>query len=458
LLRVSAFAEWCGTTVCANRVHFCSFRRRKGGFFHAIFTLCAQAFVDDAARSHFLACGLQRSYARRPVIDPAVAPISIRFFQGEDMKFAFRTLLVALAAVVLTSTVFAGDPQVDRAGYKDYPGIPRVPGFILREYGDCTETAFDAYKFWIKGSGKNIQQSEEGHKYFFRYRLKQGLTPLSPLQIHRNYQNAARSTGGKVLIDENGYSTIQLSKGGKELWMEVHTNVGYEYDLTIIEKEAMTQEVAIDATAMASSIADTGSVAIYGINFDTASSVLKPESEPAIDEIAKLLTDNPTLKVYIVGHTDMVGDAASNVRLSQARAQSVIAALVSKHGIAAARLLAFGNGPYAPVATNKTDDGRAKNRRVELVEIATKSRHFRFLVDRNFVGSHPLWVPQVPILGPGIAPTQYAKSCGPQRLRSSSFTTISIPQGLKHFRNCCRLPCPCHPCIYRRAAVSVKLL
>ena len=134
----------------------------------------------------------------------------------------------------------------------------------------------------------------------------------------------------------------------------------------------MKQEVAIDAAAMASDIADTGSVAIYGINFDTASSVIKPESEPAIDEIAKLLTNNPTLKVYIVGHTDMVGDAASNVRLSQARAQSVISDLVSKHGIAAARLLAFGNGPYAPVATNKTDDGRAKNRRVELVEIATK--------------------------------------------------------------------------------------
>ncbi len=154
--------------------------------------------------------------------------------------------------------------------------------------------------------------------------------------------------------------------------MDVAPYQGYEYDLTIIEKEAMKQEVAIDAAAMASSIADSGSVAIYGINFDTAKSDIKPESEPAIDEIAKLLTSNPTLKVYIVGHTDMVGDAASNVKLSQARAQSVIGALVSKHGIAAARLLAFGNGPYAPVASNKTDDGRAKNRRVELVEIATK--------------------------------------------------------------------------------------
>ena len=288
------------------------------------------------------------------------------------MKLISRTLLVALAAIALTSTVAAWGQQVDRAGYKDYPGIPRVPGFILREYGDCTETAFDAYKFWVKENGKNVQQSQEGHMYYFRYRLKEGVTQPSALQIHRNYQNAARSAGGKVLIDENGYTTILLNKGGKELWMEIHTTVGYVYDLTIIEKEAMKQDVTMDAASMASSIADSGSVAIYGINFDTAKSDIKPDSEPAIDEIAKLLTNNPALKVGIVGHTDMVGEATANMKLSQARAQSVIAELVSKHGIASARLVAFGAGPWAPLASNKTDDGRAKNRRVELVEIATK--------------------------------------------------------------------------------------
>jgi outer membrane protein OmpA-like peptidoglycan-associated protein len=164
---------------------------------------------------------------------------------------------------------------------------------------------------------------------------------------------------------------LRLRKGSSEVWIYVlaYTN---DYSLNIVEKQAMQQDVTVDASAMASSIADTGSVAIYGINFDTAKSDLKPESGPAIDEIAKLLTNNPTLKVYIVGHTDMVGDAAGNVRLSQARAQSVINELVSKHGIAAVRLIAFGNGPYAPVASNKTDDGKARNRRVELVEIATK--------------------------------------------------------------------------------------
>ena len=288
------------------------------------------------------------------------------------MKLISRTLLVALAAFTLISPTTASGQQVDRAGYKDYPGISRVPGFILREYGDCVETAFDAHDFWVTENGKDTKKSVEGHKYYYRYRLKQGLPNSSPLQVIRNYQNAARAVGGKILFDNGRVTTIRLTKGDKELWLDVAPYQGYEYDLTIIEKEAMKQEVAIDAAAMASSIADTGSVAIYGINFDTASSVIKPDSEPAIDEIAKLLTNNPTLKVYIVGHTDMVGDAASNVKLSQARAQSVITALVTKHGIAASRLIAFGNGPYAPIASNKTDEGRAKNRRVELVEIATK--------------------------------------------------------------------------------------
>jgi outer membrane protein OmpA-like peptidoglycan-associated protein len=142
--------------------------------------------------------------------------------------------------------------------------------------------------------------------------------------------------------------------------------------MTIIEKEGMKQEVTMDAAAMAQGLSDAGEVAIYGIYFDTGKSDLKPESEPALEEIAKLLKTSPMLKVFIVGHTDMVGDPAANVKLSQARAQAVVTALVTKNGIAATRLTPFGAGPYAPVASNKIEEGRAKNRRVELVEIATK--------------------------------------------------------------------------------------
>ena len=91
-----------------------------------------------------------------------------------------------------------------------------------------------------------------------------------------------------------------------------------------------------------------------------------------MSEIAKLLKGNPALRVYVVGHTDMTADLTTNLKLSQARAQSVVNALVSQHGVAADQLIPYGAGPYAPVASNKTEKGRAKNRRVELVEIATK--------------------------------------------------------------------------------------
>jgi OmpA-OmpF porin, OOP family len=287
------------------------------------------------------------------------------------MKLFVRTLLVALAAIAFISTAFG---QTDRSGSKDYPGITRMPGYYIDSYD---ESKFDSFEFTVTQGGKTTKQAVEGHLYNIKYQRKKDTQQVSALQVRRNYQNAARASGGQVLHDDGGQgqrTTIRIAKGGSEIWAEIFiASVGPDiYFVHIIEKQAMAQEVTIDAAAMASSIADTGSVAIYGINFDTASSVIKPESEPAIDEIVKLLTNKPALKVGIVGHTDMVGDAASNLKLSMARAQSVITALVSKHGIAAARLVAFGAGPWAPLASNKTDDGRAKNRRVELVEIATK--------------------------------------------------------------------------------------
>jgi len=287
------------------------------------------------------------------------------------MKIIFRTLLVAIAALTIASTTFA---QADADGSKDYPGIARMPNTFLQTYAHLQ---FDAFTFTVATvHNQDKTQSVEGEKTFIRYRVKDGAARTSPLQELRNYENAARAAGGQVVWDyingdNNAQATLKLHQGSSEIWvyLNAYTNA---YELTIIARQAMAQEVTIDAAAMASSLADTGSVAIYGINFDTAKSDIKPESAPAIEQIAKMLTSNPTLKVGIVGHTDMVGDATSNLKLSQARAQSVITELVSKHGIAAARLVAFGAGPWSPLASNKTDDGRAKNRRVELVEITTR--------------------------------------------------------------------------------------
>ena len=285
------------------------------------------------------------------------------------MKLILRTLLMALAALAVITAAFA---QNDVAGSKDYPGITRMPGFFIVNYSD---TQFDSVTFTVTQNGKKTNQAIEGHTIKIDYEQKQNAPAVSMLQIIRNLQNAARAAGGQVVDDSPGgnwyNTTLRLTKNGTEMWVLIESRSD-SYMETIVERQAMQQDVTMDAAGMANSIANTGSVAIYGINFDTAKSDIKPESEPAIDEIAKLLKSNPALKVGIVGHTDMVGDAAMNIKLSMARAQSVINELVSKHGIAAARLVAFGAGPWAPLATNKTDEGRAKNRRVELVEIAIK--------------------------------------------------------------------------------------
>jgi len=104
------------------------------------------------------------------------------------------------------------------------------------------------------------------------------------------------------------------------------------------------------------------------VYFDTAKADVKPESDAALSEIAQLLKRDPKLKLYVVGHTDNQGTFESNLDLSTRRANAVVQVLTSKHGVAAARLRPHGDGATAPVASNDSEEGRAKNRRVELVK------------------------------------------------------------------------------------------
>ena len=126
--------------------------------------------------------------------------------------------------------------------------------------------------------------------------------------------------------------------------------------------------MTVNAAALQGDIGKTGHVAVYGIYFDTAKADVKSESAPALLEIGKLLQQDPKLKLYIVGHTDSVGEFQMNMDLSRRRADAVLKALTTTYGVAPDRLQAYGNGSLAPVASNRDEAGRAKNRRVELVE------------------------------------------------------------------------------------------
>lgn len=136
----------------------------------------------------------------------------------------------------------------------------------------------------------------------------------------------------------------------------------------VLETKAMVQNmVVVSASEIGKSLTTNGKVAIYGIYFDTAKADVKPDSKPSLEQIAAYLKSEPSVKLHVVGHTDSVGGFDSNLALSRRRAESVVGVLVREYGVTAARLKGNGVASLAPVASNATEEGRAKNRRVELV-------------------------------------------------------------------------------------------
>lgn len=277
-------------------------------------------------------------------------------------------MLLSLVRVLLAGLLLAGvaghAQLADFKGFKDPPLFTRVPNYFLSEGGSYSEVQFDGHAFRVDKGG---DQRVEGHWLKFGYTFDDSRgTAASPLQIIRNYQNAALKVGGKVLYGGSDRTTLFISKNGKETWADVEA-FGNSYNLILVEREGMKQDVVANAAAMQSGLAQDGHVEVPGIYFDTAKSEIKPESEPALKELVKLLRGNPGLRAWVVGHTDAVGLADSNVILSQARAAAVIRSLVQM-GVDSKRLAAHGAGPFSPVAANRTESGRARNRRVELVE------------------------------------------------------------------------------------------
>jgi outer membrane protein OmpA-like peptidoglycan-associated protein len=278
-----------------------------------------------------------------------------------------RYLIFLLGVAFVVSVLAAAPLQKDDAKCKDHPLFTRMPTYWIHS---CIEKQFDAHDFiTAMTKGKPTTEHVEGHLWKINYYPQATATQKpSDLQIIRNYENAVRNIGGTVVWSDKSRATFKLLKDGKEIWVNLWAEFTGKYGFTIVQREAMKQEVQANAEVFQSDIRSTGHAAVYGITFDTDSASIKPESAQAIGEVAKLLKADPGLKVFVVGHTDNSGSVDHNLKLSQDRAQSVMQALVRDHGIAAARLRSYGCGPYAPVASNDSEDGKAKNRRVELVK------------------------------------------------------------------------------------------
>ena len=296
-----------------------------------------------------------------------------------------KGITVAAAALCLLAAAPALAQQ-DEAGCKDYPLFTRFPSMHIV---GCQARQFDLRAFPtgpVDNDGLTKPVEVEGPVQWIKYELNEGTTPPSGLQIMRNFENAAKKAGGtiegqypgwcKANYDQermpdmgNGCAsfglTMKFVKGAKEVWAFLQADGdGGNYLLTISEREAMKQEISV--TELVDKLSKDGFITLY-VNFDTGKSTIKPDSAATLDSAAAALKAAADLKVEVAGHTDNVGTPEANLKLSQDRAQAVMTALTER-GIKADRLTAKGYGQTAPVADNRSEDGRAKNRRVELVK------------------------------------------------------------------------------------------
>jgi outer membrane protein OmpA-like peptidoglycan-associated protein len=271
----------------------------------------------------------------------------------EVMKRAFLVLALAVEMVCTAG----GWAQNDAAGCKDSPILTRFPGSYI---ASCSKKADDAADFPIQGKPK---LHLEGALETIIYQFPRSATKP---QVSRNLGTALRNAGYTFDYDtgEGGVFTVHMGK----TYVLIQVDWGLNYSETILTLTQLKQEVVADAAALDSGLAKNGHMVVNGILFDTAKADLKPESKTALEQISKMLKQDPRMKVYVVGHTDNVGGLASNMDLSKRRSAAVVQALTSQYGVAPDRLSPYGDGPYAPVASNDSEDGRSMNRRVELVK------------------------------------------------------------------------------------------
>jgi OmpA-OmpF porin, OOP family len=277
----------------------------------------------------------------------------------------------ALAIIVLIQNGSASAEE------KDHPLLSRVAGIQLHQK---RTTAFNIVKVQVNGKLANgaTEAKYEGRVTQMQYYTDDEAP--GEVTIYRNYLAAAKRMGGRQLnqgfdadnpheLVNGGNHIFALAPGMQPPIAVLQINHSSSYDLTIIEPEPMKESVQsgkVQAAQLAQDIRDTGFATIH-INFDTGKADLKDDGVAAVKEIVTLLKSDPSLKISIEGHTDNVGTPPSNKQLSQARATSVMQAVVAQ-GTDAKRLKAVGHGQESPVGDNRTEAGRAQNRRVELVK------------------------------------------------------------------------------------------
>lgn len=325
-----------------------------------------------------------------------------------------RQIVSIISFVAVTIAVIAPLNAADLEGSRDHPLFKRYEGAEIVKY------AFQEYDEMTIPLGKARSSSEleksihvEGVITRLTYKIPLG---RSPLEIIRNYEKELLEMGflplfsgdgadlGSYFAEAAGYKEIKWSPNIPALTLNSDTQrflaverKGAEESITValyaienrfwasnlkdIEKGQVLLQVDIiqsrpmelkmvnvSAEEMAEKIDISGRVALYGIYFDTGKADIKTESYATLEQVVKMLLNDPALKLLVVGHTDNVGTFAYNMELSGRRAAMVVKELQSRYGIQADRLFPVGVSYACPLASNTTEEGRAKNRRVELVK------------------------------------------------------------------------------------------
>jgi OmpA-OmpF porin, OOP family len=273
---------------------------------------------------------------------------------------------VALVLGLMVIPAWAASGQ-DEEGCKDHPMFSRMPNFHISA---CQDQEFSTHEFELPDGYRQV----EGQFWQLDFWINEGAKTPGPLQIGRNYWNPMAAKGGTRLtenFDSGGGQMVARmpgSQGGGNIWVEVSvSNGGQAYSLCVVQETGMRQDVELTAKELADALAKTGSVTLNNILFDTGKATIRPESEAPLKTVVELLKADPALRLEVQGHTDNVGGKDANAKLSKDRADAVRGYL-ARSGVDAARLTTSGLGDTQPVADNKTEEGRAQNRRVVLVK------------------------------------------------------------------------------------------
>ncbi|MCK5878516.1 MAG: OmpA family protein [Holophagae bacterium] len=282
----------------------------------------------------------------------------------------FRNAFLFVALFSLTFSINAQAQAVE-----EHPLIRPFPGSVFISGVKNLNQNFAEYSFRVKDpqTGKSSKKTVQGKYWKLNYIILDSRgkwdTSRSVLEYRENYKQTALENDGKIMYENQGYLTFMLpGEDGSETWCEVHIWNKSRQDLNIIEKKGFKKSMTFGPAEIKAALDAKGRVQLHGILFELDKSSLQIKSNKQLGHIVTLLRQNADLKLEVQGHTDDQGSHEYNLKLSQARAETVINYL-GLFGIDITRLVPRGFGESRPVVSNGTEEGRAKNRRVELVQL-----------------------------------------------------------------------------------------